>query len=247
MSRRLLFAANWKMNVGPAEAREYAARFQLRFAPRPDRETWFFPPAVSLEATATAFRNRDHTVVGAQDIHWEPRGAFTGAISGALARAAGATAVLIGHSERRHLFGETDADTSRKLRAALRENLAPVLCVGETLAERKDGQTEGVVRRQLLAAIEGVAPAELTRFVLAYEPVWAIGTGQNATPADAAEVHRGLRAVLREHGVDGARILYGGSVTQKNAAQLLAEEEIQGVLVGGASLDPDGWAAICGV
>jgi triosephosphate isomerase len=247
VSRRLLFAANWKMNLGPGEAREYAARFQLRFTPRPDRETWFFPPAVSLEATAAAFRNREHTVVGAQDIHWEPKGAFTGAISGGLARAAGAAAVLIGHSERRQLFGETDADTNRKLRAALRESLMPVLCVGETLAEREGGQTEAVVRRQVLAAIEGIAPAALARFVVAYEPVWAIGTGKNAAPTDAAEVHRRLRAVLREHGVSAARILYGGSVNQGNAAHLLAEEEVDGVLVGGASLDPEGWATICGV
>lgn len=234
------------MNVGPDEARKYATRFQRRFAPRPDRETWFFPPAVSLEATAAAFRDQAHTVVGAQDIHWEPKGAFTGAISGGLARAAGAGAVLIGHSERRRIFGETDADTARKLRAALRERLAPVLCVGETLAERLAGQTEGVVRRQLLAAIEGVAPEELNQLVVAYEPVWAIGTGKNATPTDAAEVHCGLRSLLHERKVTGVRVLYGGSVNQGNAAQLLAEEEIEGLLVGGASLDPEGWATLCG-
>jgi triosephosphate isomerase len=240
-----LFAANWKMQVGPSEAREYARRFRERFTPRPERETWFFPPAVSLEAAATAFQGFGQTRVGAQDIHWEPKGAFTGAISAGLARAAGASAVLIGHSERRHGFGETDADTARKLRAALGEQLVPVLCVGETLAERERNETGAVVRRQLLAAVDGLGHQDLATLVVAYEPVWAIGTGKNATPADAASVHRGLRVLLAERSAPAVRILYGGSVNQGNVAQLLAEPEIEGVLVGGASLDPVGWAAIC--
>ena len=186
-SRRLLFAANWKMNLGPAEARSYAERFRLRYRPAPERETWFFPPAVSLEAAARAWEGMPNTLIGAQDLHWEPKGAFTGATSAALARAAGARAALIGHSERRHLFGETDADTARKLEATIREGLIPVLCVGETLAQRERGETEAVVRRQLLAAVEGSPPSGLGRLVIAYEPVWAIGTGRNATPADGHE------------------------------------------------------------
>ncbi|HLB54081.1 MAG TPA: triose-phosphate isomerase, partial [Gemmatimonadales bacterium] len=169
MKRRLLFAANWKMHLGPVEARVYAARFRERFTPRDDRETWFFPPAVSLEAAAEAFRDLPGTLVGAQDIHWEPKGAFTGAISGPLARAAGAAAALIGHSERRHVFGETEPDTARKLRAALRSDLIPVLCVGEQLEQRERGETEAVVRRQLMAAIEGLGAGgqELGRLVVA--------------------------------------------------------------------------------
>lgn len=245
MTRRLLFAANWKMHLGPEATRAYAARFRQRFTPAPDRDTWFFPPAVSLETAALAFGSDPNTQIGAQDIHWEPQGAYTGAISAPLARAAGASACLIGHSERRHTFGETDAETAKKLRAALGAELTPLLCVGETLAERERGETEGVVRRQLLAAIEGLGAGALAGLVLAYEPVWAIGTGRNATPADAAHVHAALRRLLSAAGAGVTRILYGGSVNQANVASLLAEAEIEGVLVGGASLDPEGWARIC--
>ncbi|HEY9384190.1 MAG TPA: triose-phosphate isomerase [Gemmatimonadales bacterium] len=245
--RRLLFAANWKMQIGPDDARAYATRFRERYAASAARDTWFFPPAVSLEAAAQGFRGLANCQVGAQDIHWEPKGAFTGAISAGLAKAAGAGAVLIGHSERRHGFGESDGDTARKLRAALREELRPVLCVGETLAQREAGETEAVVRGQLLAAVDGLGAGELTRLVVAYEPVWAIGTGRNATPADAARVHAGLRKLLASDvGAAGVRILYGGSVNQGNVASLLAEPEVEGVLVGGASLDPEVWAGICG-
>ncbi len=246
--RRLLFAANWKMNLGPVEARDYAARFRASYTPSDERDTWFFPPAVSIEAASATFRGLSNTRVGAQDIHWEPKGAFTGAVSAGLVKAAGANAVLIGHSERRHVFGESDADTAKKLRAALREELLPVLCVGEKLEEREAGKTEAVVRRQLLAAIDGLGAAELARLVVAYEPVWAIGTGRNATPGDAARVHAGLRRMLvTEAGAGGVRILYGGSVNQGNVASLVQEPEIEGVLVGGASLNPEGWSAICGV
>jgi triosephosphate isomerase len=245
--RRLLFAANWKMQIGPDDARAYATRFRARYAASDARDTWFFPPAVSLEAAAQGFHGLANCQIGAQDIHWEPKGAFTGAISAGLARAAGAGAVLIGHSERRHGFGESDADTARKLRAALREELRPVVCVGETLAQREAGETEAVVRRQLLAAVDGLGAGELARLVVAYEPVWAIGTGRNATPADAAQVHAGLRKLLASDlGAAGIRILYGGSVNQGNVASLLAEPEVEGVLVGGASLDPEVWAGICG-
>lgn len=242
---RLLFAANWKMHLGPDEVREFAARFRERFVPSEDRDTWFFPSAVSLTAAAEGFRGLPRTRVGAQDVHWEPKGAFTGATSVALARAAGATAALVGHSERRHVFGETDAETGRKLRAVLAGGLAPILCVGEKLEERERGDTASVVRRQLLAGVEGLSAADLEQVTIAYEPVWAIGTGRNATPADAALVHRGLRASLKGLGAPATRILYGGSVNRGNVAELLAEPEIEGVLVGGASLDPGGWAEIC--
>ncbi|HVH09476.1 MAG TPA: triose-phosphate isomerase, partial [Gemmatimonadales bacterium] len=188
--RRLLFAANWKMHLGPDDARSYLKTFRARYNRREDRDVWFFPPAVSVEAASQAVRERADLLVGVQDIHWEPKGAFTGAFSAPLALAAGARATLVGHSERRHVFGETDEDTRRKVSAALAAGLAPMLCVGETLAEREAGHTLAVVVRQLAAALGALDGATLARVVVAYEPVWAIGTGRNATPADAAAVHR---------------------------------------------------------
>jgi len=237
--RRLLFAANWKMHLGPPAARAYLETFLERYAPQPGREVWFFPPAVSLEAVASALGQRPGLLAGAQDIHWEPKGAFTGAISGPLAAEAGARAVLVGHSERRHVFGETNEQTAKKVAAAVTAGLHPVLCVGETLAQREAGETLAVVTRQLEAALGARIAAPVT---IAYEPVWAIGTGRNATPKDAAEVHAAIRAWLKERGAKEPRILYGGSVNAKNAAELLAQPELDGVLVGGASLEPQVWA-----
>jgi triosephosphate isomerase len=241
-SRRRLFCANWKMHLGPSEARDFAERFLGCYGPREDRDTWFFPSAVSVEATAQAFAGVPGSRIGVQDLYWEPKGAFTGATSVGLARAAGATAALVGHSERRHVFGETDEETGRKVLAALAGGLSPVLCVGETIEERERDQTAGVVNRQLNAAVRGLDGAQLNQVVIAYEPVWAIGTGRNATPADAAVVHAGIRRALMGLGATVTRILYGGSVNAGNAATLLAESEVDGVLVGGASLVPEGWA-----
>ncbi|MGH7674128.1 MAG: triose-phosphate isomerase [Gemmatimonadales bacterium] len=244
--RPLLFAANWKMYLGPTEAREYLRVFLSRSRPQPEREVWFFPPAVSLESVAAALAaaGRDDLRAGAQDIHWEPKGAFTGAVSAPLAAHAGARAALVGHSERRHVFGETDEATGRKVAAALASGLAPVLCVGELLAERERGKTLDVVTRQLEAALGTLDHATLADVVVAYEPVWAIGTGRNATPQDAAQVHRHIRAWLVGRGAARTRVLYGGSVSNKNAGDLLSERELDGVLVGGASLDPAGWAEL---
>ena len=241
--RPLLFAANWKMHVGPRDAREYLAIFRHAYAPLPERQVWFFPPAVSLEAVVEGLTHREDLLAGAQDIHWEPKGAYTGAISGPLAAQAGARAVLIGHSERRHVFGETDAETGKKVDAALKAELLPVLCVGETLAQREAGETVAVVTRQLAAALENENTA-LDKITIAYEPVWAIGTGRNATPKDAAQVHAEIRKWLKARKAGTTRILYGGSVNLKNAADLLAEAELDGVLVGGASLEPAGWAEL---
>lgn len=242
-----LFAANWKMHLGPDEAVDYLRRF-LDVVPRAaGRDLWFFPPAVSIGAAARTVVKRDDIRVGAQDVHWEPKGAFTGAISVPLARSAGAAGALVGHSERRHVFGETDEESGRKVRAVLAAGLTAFLCVGEKLEQREAGQTEAVVLRQLRAGLHGVDPAELDRVVVAYEPVWAIGTGRNATPEDAAAVHAVIRNELTVLGMgNGSRILYGGSVNARNALALLARPEIDGVLVGGASLDPDGWAEIVG-
>jgi triosephosphate isomerase (TIM) len=187
-------------------------------------------------------------LLGAQHCHWEPKGAFTGELSIPLVAEAGARATLIGHSERRHLFGETDEQVARKLAAVLKAGMIPLVCVGETLAEREGGRTEQVVARQVNALHDRIGPSDWSRVVLAYEPVWAIGTGRNATPDDAAQVHELIRFELSRRGVSGrVTILYGGSVNQGNVLALLARPEIDGVLVGGASLDPDGWAELVGL
>lgn len=239
--RHLVFAANWKMHIGPEEARVYLKAFQETGELPTGRAVWFFPPAVSLETVAEGVAGDPNLLAGAQDIHWEPKGAFTGAISAPLAAQAGARATLVGHSERRHVFGETDEQTGKKVAAALAAGLHPVLCVGETLEQREAGKTLAVVTRQLEAALGSKTQGEVT---IAYEPVWAIGTGKNATPQDAAEVHMAIRRWLTGRGARVTRILYGGSVSLKNAADLLAEPELDGVLVGGASLDPHAWAEL---
>jgi triosephosphate isomerase (TIM) len=243
--RRLVFAGNWKMHLGPEGARRFLERFLAGYQAVADREVWFFAPAVSVATVAALVRDRPGLRVGIQHVHWEAKGAFTGETSVAMAAEAGATAALVGHSERRHVFGETDADAGRKVRAVLEGGLTPVLCVGETLAERERGATLGVVQRQV-AVLEGLPAHALPRVHIAYEPVWAIGTGRNATPEDAAQVHAAIRRQLQTLGAAPAdqRILYGGSVKPDNAAALVAEPEIDGVLVGGASVDPDSWTAI---
>jgi len=248
MTRRLIYAANWKMNLGAAAARSYAERFLGLTRPVPDRQLWFFPPAVSLAAAADAFRPRSDILVGAQNVHWEPKGAFTGELSIPMVTEVGARATLIGHSERRHLFGETDDQVARKAGAALQAGLTPLVCVGETLSERDGGRTESVILRQVEVLLARIGPAEWERIVLAYEPVWAIGTGKNATPDDAAQVHALIRFGLASGGVAvRVPVLYGGSVNASNVLGLLAREELDGVLVGGASLDPDGWAELVGL
>jgi triosephosphate isomerase (TIM) len=246
--RSLVYAANWKMNHGPSAARDFLDRFLQLTSPVPGRRLWFFPPAVTMAAAFEAVRGREDVTVGAQNVHWEPKGAFTGEVSIPLVMEAGARATLIGHSERRHLFGETDEQVGRKLAAVLKAGLAPLVCVGETLAEREGGRTEQVVVRQVAALLDRVGAADWARIVLAYEPVWAIGTGRNATPDDAAQVHELIRFELGRRGVAGrVTILYGGSVTQANVLSLLARPELDGVLVGGASLDPEGWAELVGL
>lgn len=243
--KSLTYAANWKMNTAPREARAFAEQFLAQSRPVQGRTLWFFPPAVSLEATAAALAGRADVNVGAQDVYWEPKGAFTGATSAPLAQGAGARGALVGHSERRHVFGETDAETGKKVRALLAAGLSPMLCVGEKLEQREAGETENVVLRQLRAGLDTVVPAELARVIIAYEPVWAIGTGRNATPQDASAVHQAIRLELARLGAKGRiPVLYGGSVNLGNVASLIAESEVDGVLVGGASLEPDGWALL---
>lgn len=240
----LIFAANWKMHHGPSATRWFMETFLNSYRPASGRRVWLFPPAASIDMAAQLAGESD-VRIGAQNIHWEAKGAFTGEMSAAIARDAGATAALVGHSERRHVFGETDEETGRKVRALLDAEMIPVLCVGETIDQRERGQTLDVVRRQL-GVLAGISPDQVASIVVAYEPVWAIGTGRNATPGDAADVHRAIREWLSDHVSEPDRmsILYGGSVKPGNTTELLAEREINGVLVGGASLDPGSWLEI---
>ncbi len=243
--RAPVLAANWKMNHGPTEAAAFMQAFCAKYAPRDDRTVLFFPSALAFAGARKAAADRADLWFGVQNIAAHEKGAFTGENSAAIARDAGATCVLVGHSERRHVFGETDAETADKCALAVAYDLVPVLCVGEKLDERERGETEAVVLRQLRAGVARLSAAQRARLVIAYEPVWAIGTGRNATPADAAAVHAVLR---RELGALGAPadvpILYGGSVKPDNAAALLAAEGVDGLLVGGASLDVESWLAV---
>jgi triosephosphate isomerase len=238
-----IVAGNWKMFRGPAETRAFFDRLDLEGLP--DRhEVLIFPPAVSV---ASAVRAKPARVrIGLQNIHWESEGAFTGEISAEMALEVGAELVLIGHSERRHLFGETDEQVALKTGAAVRNGLTPVVCLGETLSERSAGRVEEVILRQLDAVLPELAAGP--RAMIAYEPVWAIGTGETATPEDASAAHATVRRRLTE-GLGGEKagrvpILYGGSVKPVNAAELMASEGVDGVLVGGASVDPRSFAEI---
>ncbi|HEX7090290.1 MAG TPA: triose-phosphate isomerase [Longimicrobiales bacterium] len=246
--RTPVIAGNWKMNRGPTATREYFRHFKARWAPRADRTVLFFPPAVSLVAAAEMLRDRPDLGLGAQNIFWEQEGAFTGEQSASMVRDAGARYVLAGHSERRHIFGESDEQVARKVVAALEADLIPVICLGETLEERRAGRVEEVILRQLDAVLEALPRGPDAAILVAYEPVWAIGTGVNASPEDASAAHAILRRRLAEHaGADRAAaipILYGGSVKPDNADALLSAPDVDGLLVGGASLDPGSFAAI---
>lgn len=238
-----IIAGNWKMVRSPAATRTFFG--QLRVDDVPSRhELLIFPPAISLVAAAEARPARVR--VGVQNIHWEEEGAFTGEVSAEMAREAGAEFALIGHSERRHLFGETDEQVALKTGAAIRHGLVPVVCVGETLEERRAGMVDDVILRQLDAVLPELALS--ARVLIAYEPVWAIGTGETATPSDASSAHRTVRRRLAEAlgGEAAARVgvLYGGSVKPANARELLAAPDVDGVLVGGASVDPASYVAI---
>ena len=240
-----VIAGNWKMHMGPGEARAFFGALELAGVSSA-HELIVFPPALSLATSATLAERDPRVQLGVQNIHWEDTGAFTGESSAVMAAEAGATFALVGHSERRHVFGETDEQTALKVAAAHRHGLVPVLCVGETIDERRAGRVDEVILRQLDAALAALRTG--SRFLLAYEPVWAIGTGETATPADATQAHSTLRTRLEEAlGVAAATvvpILYGGSVKPANAAELLEAPEVDGVLVGGASLDPASFSAI---
>jgi triosephosphate isomerase len=244
--RPRLVAGNWKMNKTAPEAAATARA--LVGAGAPERTVLLVcPPFPALLPVGEALAG-SAILLGAQNLHPEPQGAFTGEVSGSMLAAVGCRMAIVGHSERRHGMGEDDATVARKLRAALRDGLIPIVCVGETLAEREGGRTESVLLRQIEAAYAGLPAEEAQGTVVAYEPVWAIGTGRVATPEQASAAHRVIRGALDRFGEPGlgpdVAILYGGSVTAANAADLFAEAEVDGALVGGASLDPKGFRAI---
>ncbi len=247
MTRRCLIAGNWKMNKTPEETEAFIEAFLPRFLDAPGVEVLLIPPYTSLES---AGRRLSGTPIelGAQDVYHQASGAYTGAISAAMIAECGCRYVVVGHSERRHVFGDDDDAVRRKLRAALGGGLRPILCVGETLDERRAGEAEAVLSSQLSAALEGIETDAMDRIVIAYEPVWAIGTGETATPEQAQESIAGIRAWLAgrfdEPTAGRVRILYGGSVKPGNAAALVGLPDVDGALVGGASLDPEAFAAI---
>ena len=245
--KRPILAANWKMNNGPTAAKAFMSAFLENYQPRGDRTVIIFPPAVDLITVAAATATRTDVIAGIQNIHWAEKGAFTGEISALMAKDAGARMVLVGHSERRHVFGETDAQCAKKCLAATKVQLAFMLCVGEKIEEREAGETEAVVTRQLREGLSQTPNLISVDFMIAYEPVWAIGTGLTASATDASAIHTLLRSELRDMiGTRGNEIpiLYGGSVNATNAAALLAAPEVDGLLVGGASVDAASWLTI---
>ena len=238
--RTPIIAGNWKMYKTVADTVKYIKEFRGMVKDIADVEIVIAPPFTAVHAAAEAARN-SNVGIAAQDLYWEREGAFTGEVSGPMLREAGAEYVIIGHSERRTLFGETDAAVNRKLAAAFSAGLTPIVCIGETLDQRDRDETMSVLDRQIKQGLDGVTAEQLGQLVLAYEPVWAIGTGRNATPAQAAEAHSHIRQRLRQwFGIEAAElchIIYGGSVKVDNARDLVSQPDVDGALVGGASLD----------
>jgi triosephosphate isomerase len=247
MARKPVMAGNWKMFKTSAEATAMLRDLRTKVSMIHDLEIVVCPPFTALAAASAALEG-SNVGLGAQNVHWEAQGAFTGEVSAAMLKEAGCRWVIIGHSERRQLFGETDESVHKKILAALGQGLTPIACCGETLAEREANRTLEVVGRQIQGALGGLTADQVKSLVVAYEPVWAIGTGKVATPAQAQEIHAAIRAqVGKLHGMavaDGLRILYGGSVKPDNVKDLMAQPDLDGALVGGASLKADDFAAI---
>ncbi len=242
--RTPFIAANWKMFKTVHEAVVFVKELRGMVKDFTDVEIVVAPPFTALHAVAEAARNTPVGVAG-QDLHWEREGAFTGEISAGMLKEAGAEYVIIGHSERRRLFGETDATVNRKLVTALGAELTPIVCIGETLEERERNETTAVLDRQLKAGLDGLTGAQVGSLVIAYEPVWAIGTGRNATPQQADEAHGHIRSRLRQwfggDAADQGHVIYGGSVKPDNIHELVSLAEVDGALVGGASLEVRGF------
>jgi triosephosphate isomerase len=245
--RKKLLAANWKMYKTPEQTREFFREFLPLVSGNDRDEIVVCAPDIDLAAAVEAAKG-SNVAVGGQNVHWKPEGAFTGETSAAMLLAVGVTHVIVGHSERRQYFGETDDTVNLRLKTALEAGLTAICCVGEVLEEREAGMTDDVLRRQCVRAFHAISSKKAAKLVVAYEPVWAIGTGKTATPEIASESHAVIRREAAEiFGGDFAaqlRILYGGSVKPDNASSLMSQEEIDGALVGGASLDAKSFAAI---
>src|SRR3984893_13946990 len=246
--RKKIVAANWKMNMTQAESGRFVESLLLDLGDISDVEVVIIPPFTAIAKVTESLGKAQNIKVGAQNMHWERSGAFTGEISAALLRDLFVRYVILGHSERRALFFETDEIVNRKVRAAHEATLRPIVCVGETLKQRDAGKVEEILSTQLHGSLAGLSPKELQETVIAYEPVWAIGTGRNATPAQAQEAHAFIRHTLHEMADDATaervRIQYGGSVKPENAQELMSQPDIDGALVGGASLDARSFAQI---
>ena len=246
--RKKIVAANWKMNMTQAESAAFIKSLLLELGDITDIEVVIVPPFTAIARVMEALGASQSIKVGAQNMHWEANGAFTGEISAALLRDLLVRYVVLGHSERRMLFGETDEIVNRKVRAAHEATLRPIVCVGETLEQRDKGNVEKILSIQLRGSLKDLNEKELQETVIAYEPVWAIGTGRNATPEQAQEAHAFIRQTLGkmsdETTAERVRIQYGGSVKPENARELMSQPDIDGALVGGASLDPRSFAQI---
>src|SRR5881275_122090 len=246
--RKKIVAANWKMNMTQAESARFVESFLRDLGEITDVEVVIVPPFTAIAKVAEALSNGQNIKVGAQNMYWEKNGPFTGEISAALLRDLYVHYVVLGHSERRTLFGETDEIVNRKVRAALDATLRPIVCIGETLEQRERGDVEKVLGRQLTGSLANLSAKELNETVIAYEPVWAIGTGKTATAEQAQEAHAFVRQTLGQISdtttAAKIRIQYGGSVKPDNAATLMSQPDIDGALVGGASLDPRSFAQI---
>ncbi|MBZ0265602.1 triose-phosphate isomerase [bacterium] len=244
--RKMLIAGNWKMNLDREHATQLTSSI-LESSGDSGPDIVLCPPYLLIPPVLEIVRD-SRIQVGAQNLFWEKKGAYTGEISASMILNAGCTHVIIGHSERRQIFGETDISVQRKTAAALEAGLIPIVCVGETLEEREEGRTEIVIERQISGGLERIPQEILGDIIIAYEPVWAIGTGQTATPETAQEVHKQIRSWLKDTYskslAEDVRILYGGSVKGENAAELFGQDDIDGGLVGGASLDAEGFAQI---
>jgi len=245
--RTPLLAGNWKMYKTAQETTAFFRNFIPLVAGVKERDIAICPPFPDIAAGVEATRGT-RIGIGGQNLHWEREGAFTGEVSGPMLKAAGCIYVIVGHSERRQYFGETDETVFQRTTAALETGLAPIVCVGERLEEREAGKTEQVLLDQFHGGLGELEPAQFERIVIAYEPVWAIGTGRTATPETAQAAHRFIRELIRRQYGDeiagATRILYGGSVKPSNVKDLMAQEDVDGALVGGASLDPASFAAI---
>ncbi len=248
MARKIFIAGNWKMNKTAAEAKELCEALKTSLAPFAGKAEVAVCPTFTSLAAAVEILKGSNVKVGAQNIHWADNGAFTGEISGAMLKEIGVEYVIIGHSERRQYFGETDETVNKRIQAALKYDLKPIVCIGETLEEREGNKTEAVLETQLKGAFAGIAAADMAKITIAYEPVWAIGTGKTATPGMAEETHAFIRKVLTD--LFGAAVAedtviqYGGSMKPDNSGELIAQKNIDGGLIGGAALKADSFTEL---